>query len=203
MNYGGDAAEQVVRMSLEGMEFTLRIAGAGAKNLAAALMVYAKEGQKSMGKIALSNMLKSGKELTVFSLPEQDLKNFTREAKKYGVLYTVIKPHADDEKGIIDIITRAEDAPRINRIVERFRLASVDNVQINRAAERGPSENPTLAGMDRNRLSGRDWQRQKDEIEDSYKKPSVRKKLQQLKKAEKDGGEFRTKRREKEFGKER
>ena len=85
MNYGEDAAEQVVRMSLEGMEFTLRIAGAGAKNLAAALMVYAKEGQKSMGKIALSNMLKSGKELTVFSLPEQDLKSFTREAKKYGL----------------------------------------------------------------------------------------------------------------------
>ena len=34
MNYGGDAAEQVVRMSLEGVEVAARITGTGAKNIA-------------------------------------------------------------------------------------------------------------------------------------------------------------------------
>ena len=33
--YSGDAAEQVVRMSLEGAEFALKITGSAAKNLAA------------------------------------------------------------------------------------------------------------------------------------------------------------------------
>ena len=35
MNYGGDAADQIVRYSMEGMEHTLRISGSIAKNLAA------------------------------------------------------------------------------------------------------------------------------------------------------------------------
>ena len=34
MNAGGDAAEQIVRMSLEGVEVAARITGSGAKNLA-------------------------------------------------------------------------------------------------------------------------------------------------------------------------
>ena len=37
MNHAGDAAEQVVRMSLEGAEVALKITGVAAKNLAAAL----------------------------------------------------------------------------------------------------------------------------------------------------------------------
>ena len=37
MYNSGDAAEQVVRMSLEGAEVALKITGAAAKNLAAAL----------------------------------------------------------------------------------------------------------------------------------------------------------------------
>ena len=34
MNTGGEAAEQIVRMSLEGFEVAARITGAGAKNIA-------------------------------------------------------------------------------------------------------------------------------------------------------------------------
>ena len=34
MNTGGDAAEQIVRMSLEGFEVAAKLTGAGAKNIA-------------------------------------------------------------------------------------------------------------------------------------------------------------------------
>lgn len=37
MNNSGDAAEQVVRLSLEGTEVTLRLAGCAAKNICQAL----------------------------------------------------------------------------------------------------------------------------------------------------------------------
>ena len=37
MMHGADAAEQMVRLSLEGMEVAMRISGAGAKNLAVVL----------------------------------------------------------------------------------------------------------------------------------------------------------------------
>ena len=70
-------------------------------------------------------MLKSGKELKVFAVKDEDLKRFCTEAKKYGVLYCVLKDkNATD--GITDIMVRAEDASKINRIFERFQLATVD-----------------------------------------------------------------------------
>ena len=69
MNYGGDAAEQVVRMSLEGVEVAARITGTGAKNIAILLAAVLKEEQKTKGKARLTNMLKSGKELKVYTIP--------------------------------------------------------------------------------------------------------------------------------------
>lgn len=50
MYNSGDAAEQVVRMSLEGAEFALKITGSAAKNLAAALYTVLKDQKKTKGK---------------------------------------------------------------------------------------------------------------------------------------------------------
>ena len=50
MNPGGDAAEQVVRLSLEGVEVAAKISGAGAKNIALLLYAALKEEQKAKGK---------------------------------------------------------------------------------------------------------------------------------------------------------
>ncbi len=49
MNYGGDAADQIVRYSMEGMEHTLRISGSIAKNLAVLIVAVMKD-QKKTGK---------------------------------------------------------------------------------------------------------------------------------------------------------
>lgn len=48
MNYGGDAADQIVRYSMEGMEHTLRISGSIAKNLAVLIVAVLKD-QKDQG----------------------------------------------------------------------------------------------------------------------------------------------------------
>lgn len=82
MNTGGEAAEQIVRMSLEGFEVAAKITGAGAKNIAILLYSILKEEQKTKGKARLTNMLRSGKELKVFTVRNSDLKKFTQEAKK-------------------------------------------------------------------------------------------------------------------------
>ena len=123
--YSGDAAEQVVRMSLEGGEFAIRMAGSGAKQLAVLLYAVLKDQKRTKGKIRLTNMLKSGKELKVFAVQDRDLQRFCSEAKKYGVLYTVLKDR-DATDGLTDIMVRAEDASKINRIFERFHLTKVD-----------------------------------------------------------------------------
>ena len=131
MNTGGEAAEQIVRMSLEGFEVAARITGAGAKNIAILLYSILKEEQKTKGKARLSSMLRSGKELKVFTVKNGDLKKFTQEAKKYGVLYCVLADRKNkDPNAEVDVIARAEDASKISRIVERFNLASVDTASI-------------------------------------------------------------------------
>ena len=106
-SYSGDAAEQVVRMSLEGTEVAVRLAGSGAKQLAILLYAVLKDQKKTRGKIRLTNMLRSGKELKVFAVKDQDIQKFCVEAKKYGVLYTVLKDR-DANDGLTDVMVRAE-----------------------------------------------------------------------------------------------
>ena len=131
MNTGGESAEQIVRKSLEGFEVAARITGAGAKNIAILLYSILKEEKKTKGKARLSSMLRSGKELKVFTVKNGDLNKFTQEAKKYGVLYCVLADRKNkDPNAEVDVIARAEDASKISRIVERFNLASVDTASI-------------------------------------------------------------------------
>ena len=139
MSYSGDAAEQVVRLSLETGEVAVKLAGEGAKQLAILLYAILREQKKTKGKTRLTNMLRSGKELKVFAVKDTDLQLFCREAKKYGVLYCVLKDR-DATDGLTDIMVRAEDASKINRIIERFGLATVDMAEVRREIEQSRQE---------------------------------------------------------------
>jgi len=139
MSYSGDAAEQVVRLSLETGEVAVKLAGEGAKQLAILLYAILREQKKTKGKTRLTNMLRSGKELKVFAVKDSDLQLFCREAKKYGVLYCVLKDR-DATDGLTDIMVRAEDASKINRIFERFNLAAVDMAKVRSEIERSRQE---------------------------------------------------------------
>lgn len=132
MNSSGDAAEQVVRLSLEGTEVALKLTGSAAKNITAAIYAVLKNRDKTKvkGRQRLTAMLKSGKELKVFTVSEEHLKQFATEAKRYGVVYCALRGKEKSADGMVDVMVRAEDASKINRIVERFKLATVDAASI-------------------------------------------------------------------------
>ena len=114
----GEAAESVVRMMLNGTETLVKISGTGIKGAVALLYAYSKENKQLKGKTSLKNMLKSGKELKVFTIKEKDFKKFVEQSKKYGILYcALLDKKGTNLDGFVDIMVRAEDAPRINRIV--------------------------------------------------------------------------------------
>ncbi len=137
MNNGGDAAEQIVRLSLEGFEVAAKLSGSAAKEVALLLISVLKQEHKTKGKTRLSNMIKSGKELKVFSIPQKDLKKFVQKAKRYGVLYNVLRDrNSNGDNAPVDIIVRAEDASKIQRIVDRFELGKVDKASIVSEAEK-------------------------------------------------------------------
>ena len=134
-----DTADQMMKMTLEGIqvaaEIGLKAGGTAAKSLAVTLYAIISDNKKIKGKTNLDNLLKSNKELKVFAIHHSDLKKFCEEAKHYGVLYSVLK-EKNNTDGIVDIMVKAEDASKINRIVERFKLAGYDEVSIRSEIEK-------------------------------------------------------------------
>lgn len=208
MNQSSDAAEQIVRMSLEGFEVAAKVTGSGAKDIAVLLYTIMKNKEQTSGKSKLSSMLKSGKPLTIFTVKKEDLAKFQQEAKRYGILYCALVDKKDKSKdGIVDIVVRKEDSARINRIVERFKFAEfnkadiISNIEktredVNKGKEQNPklrvkkkednSLNPRLAKTEKSPLSKPFLEVQKtSQVKGNAinsKKPSVRSKLNNYKK---------------------
>ena len=125
-----DSAEAIVKLSLEGMEVALKIAGTGAKNIAIMLYTIMKDNQQTKGKTRLTNMLKTGKPLKIFTIRAEDLKKFSQESKKYGVLYCALADRKNSKiDGMVDIMVRDEDASKMNRIAQRFKFRDVASIE--------------------------------------------------------------------------
>jgi len=133
MNHSGDAAEQIVRMSLEGVEVAAKITGTAAKEIATFLVAALKSKNSKLklkGKARMTSMLKSGKALEIFSVKDSDLQKFAQGAKQYGIVYCVLRNKKHTPDGLCDIMVKADDAPKISRLVERFKFATVDKAKI-------------------------------------------------------------------------
>ena len=119
MSQGSDAADQMVKETIAITEMVVKLAGSGAKNLIVLLTLYAKENHQLKGKTNLKKLIKEGKELRIVYLGNDDLAEFKNYAKEYGILYSALK-HKGDESPITDVLFKAEDTPRINRILEKM-----------------------------------------------------------------------------------
>lgn len=155
MAYSDDAAEQVVKIALEGTEMAARITGEGAKQVAILLYAVLKDQNRTMGKTRLGKMLRSGKELKVFAVKDQDLKTFHHQAKVYGLTYCVLKDR-DAKDGITEIMAYAQDAGQINRIFSRCNLSTVDIASVRSELEQhregqSPTFDPPPVHPDRRR----------------------------------------------------
>lgn len=169
MSVSSESAEQLTKVMIDGTEVILKLSGSGAKNAIALIAAILKDNTQTKGKTNLNNMLKSGKDLKIFSVSNEDLKKFTSEAKRYGVLYSALINKKNNMKdGIVDIMVRAEDAPKINRIVERFKIATADEIRIETEIQKAKAEKAPLV---------------ENQLENKLKisnKPSVKQELKKL-----------------------
>ena len=76
MNTSGEAADQVMRMMLNGAEVLIKLSGSGAKNAAVLLYSIARQHKKTKGAARLESMLRSGKPLKVYTFRDSDLPKF-------------------------------------------------------------------------------------------------------------------------------
>lgn len=191
MDNGGQTADQVVRMTLQGIEVAakvpMKVGEETSKTLAATLYAILTDKKKVKGKTRLNSLLRSGKELKVYALRNEDLKTFCKEAKRYGVLYCVLKEKGSSD-GICDIMVRAEDASKISRIIDKFELATVDSKQIQDSLNMDEpimtmkehddlvkslmdsTSNPSLARMEK----------KEDLFEPSCEKTSIKKRIEKM-----------------------
>lgn len=120
MNYGGEAADQIVRYSLDGIDHGLRLSGTMAKNLAIFIAAVLKDQKKSYGKTRMIRMLKDNRPLKFFTVPTDRLSEFCKEGKKRGLLYVVIKDKKNPAHS--EVMVFADDAAKVNRVMDKMNL---------------------------------------------------------------------------------
>lgn len=120
MSYTSEPADQIVRYSLEGAEVALRLSGAAAKNFAIFAYTVLKDQKKTRGKTNLVRMLKEGRPLKFFTIPADRMREFAKEARRHGLLFVPMRDRHNP--GIIEIAVFAQDAAKVNRIMDRLCL---------------------------------------------------------------------------------
>ncbi len=125
-----DPAQEVVSIYIEVLKEGFKITGVASKHIAVMLYTMMKDKKQTKGKTRLTNMLKTGKSLKIFTIKAEDLKKFSQEAKKYGVLYCALADKKNSKiDGLVDILVREEDASKVNRIAERFNFVDVATIE--------------------------------------------------------------------------
>ncbi len=122
---GHEPAEQMVSIMFQGIELSLRLGSEGIKTLAE--MIYAstqKEANLNMrsGRVKqIAQLLKENKPLRTSKLDIKDIPAFKRQAKKYGILYTIVR----DIKSIDNtctVIMKEEEQHLFNELVNSLGL---------------------------------------------------------------------------------
>lgn len=139
MNLGSDPADQVVRYTLEGTEFALRISGTAAKNFAIFAAAVLRDQKKTRGKTNLTRLLREGKPLKFFSVSADRMREFAQEAKRHGLLFVPIRDRNDPDH--IEIAIWADDAAKVERIIERMQLDVVETGEAEIMSEVTPEQN--------------------------------------------------------------
>lgn len=188
MSTSGETADLMVREGIQITESALKLAGLGAKNLAALLIALANDNQKVAGKTTLKRLIQDREELTIFSIKEQDLAAFKKESTQYGVLYYPIINKAE-KTGTVEIMAKAKDARQINRILERMGI----DVPVRQEDEEAKKEPSRVPSDEKSRECGTDTRAAATQsmTNDPKQRPSVRKKVEAIKaqEAQRDKGQ--------------
>ena len=120
-----EVSDQVVKMMLMGVEVSVRIAGKATKHLVAFLAALMKGDKKISGKTNLTKILTKSRNIRILTVKDEDLATFKSLAKKYGMLYAVIKDKKLGE-GIYDIMVQGEDASKLQRVFDIMGYGDVD-----------------------------------------------------------------------------
>ena len=114
----GDAAEEVVRIAVNGADVAIRLVGAGAKNLALLFLAWSRNEKVHAGKTSLPKLISSGDELHVLSLSKEEYSAFKKQARK-KITYAPFL-NTKNKDGKVDVVVGLKQEGIVNRILDRI-----------------------------------------------------------------------------------
>ena len=179
MDVSGEAADVVVKESLQVTETSAKLLATGLKHVAALLLAlrrgdYPIEGETNSKRLARENAPPA-----VMPLRRKDMDAFRQAAKEYGILYFFAQPRGKETEWV-DVVSSENYTAKINSAFQALGYPLPEQTQEEAAAKkvsaRAPQENSS-----KERGNGLTHSRTRDT--DGSEKPSVKARLEMLKAA--------------------
>ena len=119
MDVSAEAADVVVRESLQATEAAAKLTLEGVKNIAALLLAIAKQDMKVVGETTAKRLARDSSPAVVIPIKAEDKAKFQKLAKEFGVLYFIAQKKGNDS-GILNVVSNQNYAAQLNAVMEQM-----------------------------------------------------------------------------------
>ena len=119
MDVSAEAADVVVRESLQATEAAAKLTLEGMKNVAALLLAIAKQDMKVVGETTAKRLARDPAPAVVIPIKAEDKAKFQKLAKDFGVLYFFAQKKGNDS-GILNVVSNQNYAGLLNAVMEQM-----------------------------------------------------------------------------------
>ena len=174
MDVSAEAADLVVKESLQATESAAKLLGSGMKNVAALLLALARDDYKVVGKTNSKRLARDPTPAEVIRIKKEDIGKFQKLAKEFGVLFFFAQKKGN-ESGYINVVSSQNYIPQLNAVMEAMGYPITQQAQ---AKEETPKKAMARAPQEK---SSKERGTGSTPSETAEQKPSVRKRLEYLK----------------------
>ena len=119
MDVSAEAADVVVRESLQATEAAAKLSLEITKNVAALLLAIAKQDMKVVGETTAKRLARDSAPAVVIPIKAEDRAKFQKLAKEFGVLYFIAQKKGNDS-GILNVVSNQNYAAQLNAVMEQM-----------------------------------------------------------------------------------
>ena len=119
MDVSAEAADVVVRESLQATEAAAKLTLEGVKNVAALLLAIAKQDMKVVGQTTAKRLAHDPAPAVVIPIKAEDKAKFQKLAKEFGVLYFFAQKKGNDN-GMLNVVSNENYAALLNAIMQQL-----------------------------------------------------------------------------------
>lgn len=119
MDVSAEAADVVVRESLQATEAAAKLTLEGVKNVAALLLALAKQDMKVVGQTTAKRLARDPAPAVVIPIKAEDKAKFQKLAKEFGVLYFFAQKKGNDN-GMLNVVSNENYAALLNAIMQQL-----------------------------------------------------------------------------------